>query len=79
MEVIDVVHSLVGPTASSGDSALDEIRLANLEDLQMLVEELVYDLRLASNTYKSPQASSKKIGETAHEFLLDLRKQLPAI
>lgn len=72
-DAAEVVMQLVGPVRAVGDSNVDAHRLANLNHLTEVVDKLVSEIRLAAVSATREEASMKKIGTTAKEFLESLR------
>jgi hypothetical protein len=69
MELHEIVMKLIGPVQPAGDSRLDESRLANMKTLTSLVEELLAEIEFAVPMANREEASMKKIGLCAREFL----------
>ncbi len=74
MTITDVVRELIGPVTATGEHSVDDRRLKNLKELIELVDDLLGDIHEASRAKSRQEASMKKIGETADEFLQKLRE-----
>lgn len=72
MEMIDVVRKLVGEIQPVGESHIDSKRYNNLNEMIELVDYLIADIHSVSNNRKRQEASMKKAGKVAHEFLCEL-------
>ena len=65
----EVVKKLIGPITPLGESYADINRYINLEATITLVDSLLNDIKVASSFSSCQQASMKKIGKRAAEFL----------
>lgn len=74
MNLPEIVMKLVGPVQPSGDSRVDELRLANMKALTALVDELIDEIALAAPCATRHEASMKAIGVHARNFLSDLKE-----
>jgi hypothetical protein len=72
-DVEGVVMALIGPVRAVGESNEDANRLVNLNELTELVDRLLYTIAMAANAANRPEASMKKIGERAREYLEEVR------
>lgn len=72
-DVHDVVMRLVGPVSAVGESNEDARRLVNLNYLTELVDGLLAEIDQAAVAASRPEASMKKIGERAQEYLAEVR------
>jgi hypothetical protein len=73
MDLYEIVMKLVGPVQAIGDSEVDFQRFNNLKKLTILVDQLLFEIGRAAESKDRAQASMKKIGEHAFDFLEDLR------
>ena len=70
----DVVRRLIGRVVPVGDSNLDVERLANMQQLIELAENIIGDISNVADEYKDSYcASEKRIGNLADEFMKDLK------
>lgn len=67
-----IVMKLNGPIQPTGEHGVDEDRFKNLQSLTAVLDDLLYDIRQASRTKRNLQASMKKIGIYAHNFLVNM-------
>jgi len=72
-----VVRKLAGPVRPVGDHGADEARFANLERIIGLVDHLIYDLREVANDAGSHEASVKRAGERARDFIAAIGSEDP--
>ena len=66
----EIVTKLIGPVTATGDSSIDEDRLANLRQLLALADDIIEKIRDASFTRDRQEPSMKKIGGEAYVYLL---------
>ena len=78
MELHEIVMKLVGPVQPSGDSRIDAARLANMETLIALADELIGEISLAAHSATRHEASMKAIGKRARRFLDELATASPS-
>lgn len=71
-DLYDIVMKLNGPIQPTGEHGVDGERFKNLQSLMDLLDDLLYDIRQASRTKRNLQASEKKIGIYAHNFLVNV-------
>lgn len=71
MDLIDVVHKLVGPIEPVGESHTDEQRFENLKVITDLVDTLVWEIDRVSACMGDSRYSMDRAGKFAHEFLAD--------
>jgi hypothetical protein len=76
MELIEIVEKLAGPIHATGSHSEDKTRLASLESLISLTEDIVVKIRQASVAANRPEESMRKIGRRADEFLCELASDL---
>lgn len=69
----DVVMKLIGPVKAVGETNADTSRLVNLNNLTVLVDRLIAVIEDAAEDASRPEASMKKIGQRAREYLDELR------
>lgn len=72
----EIVKRLIGPIIPIGDTNADRDRYKNLEDTIDLVDRLIFDINDAGLSHNRPEASMKKIGETANKYLEDLKDSI---
>jgi len=73
MTPYDVVVKIIGPIRPVGETNTDSDRLSNLQATIDLVDDLLSDIRAVAINDDRPEASMKLAGETAREFLNNLR------
>ena len=78
MSIYDVVVKLVGPVTPIGESKADAERLKNLDVMTDLIDKLLAQVEVAATSATRQEASMKKIGETAAEFVEAVRQSLTA-
>ncbi len=76
IDLLTVVRKLVGPVRPVGETREDEARFANLKQLTQLVDGLVYALDAVAKNIDRPEASVKRAGKHAYDFLNQLRAEL---
>jgi hypothetical protein len=79
MDLYEIVMNLAGPITPTGDHGVDQRRLANLGNITGLVDTLVVDLVHVSDSANRQEASVKKIGEHARDFLSQLSECLTEV
>lgn len=67
--IIEVVDNLVGEVEAVGETWEDKRRLENLKKMIDLSDHLLRQIYEASLTRNRVEASMKKIGETAYDYL----------
>ena len=72
LELHDIVMKLTGPVMPLGETNEDQRRFENLKNLCRLVDHLVYTIDSVITCKDRPEASMKKAGEYADNFLKDL-------
>lgn len=75
-DATDVVQKLIGKTRPVGETNEDGIRLENIKELTLLVEDLVLNLQEAANFAEHHEHSRKEIGTVAKRFLFGLQENL---
>lgn len=71
--IIEVVEKLVGEVEAVGETWEDKRRLENLKKMIDLSDHLLRQIYEASLTRNRVEASMKKIGETAYDYLQSAR------
>lgn len=74
MELRDVVMKLVGPVDAVGETYQDAQRFENLKTLTDLVDRLLYVIDHAASSATREEASMKKIGMYAKNFIDTMRQ-----
>jgi len=74
--VYEVTHRLLGMIEPQGETSIDEVRLQNLEDTIQLTLRLLGDIIQVSQYKNRHEASMKKAGETADNFILEIKEFL---
>jgi len=69
MELIDVIHKLLGPIEPVGETHTDERRFQNLETTITIVDKLLDDLNNVALEADSSEISVRTIGQRARNFL----------
>jgi len=69
----DVIKKLIGPIQPIGESNTDEIRYKNLQETILVVDKLLADIWNVSGDSERVEASIKKAGKTAKQFLQDIK------
>lgn len=69
MEIEDVVMKLVGPVTAVGECNADAVRYENLNELTELIDNLINRVRDAAMDADRHEASMKKIGVSARDYL----------
>lgn len=69
MEIIDIVKKLIGEIEPIGESHEDEKRFENLKVMTKLVDDLLTDIDRVSCDKDRYEASRKKAGKYASDFL----------
>ena len=72
MEIYEVVTKLLGSIKPVGSSEVDNERFENLKQMTALVDKLVSDIDDVAMCEENYQASMKKAGKYASEFLTNL-------
>ena len=72
MELVDVVKKLVGPVRGVGETNADKFRLESMKTLCDLIDDLLLEVRKASNDSDSHMDSVKSIGLYARDFINDI-------
>ena len=75
MNLNDIIDKLIGPVAACGEHSIDLKRHKNLLELIELTEHLVQKLENAAITKDRQEASMRKIGQEASEYLKQLRSK----
>lgn len=68
----DVIKKLLGSIEAVGDANIDEKRYSNLEATIEVTEKLLSDINISSHDADRQEASMKKIGRFAKNFLQDM-------
>ena len=68
----DIIKKLIGSVEPYGDSRIDEQRLENLNDMQILVEQLIRDIKSAASYSDRQEHSMHQIGLQAKMFLQEI-------
>ena len=76
MTPYDVVKKLIGPIEATGEHNSDQRRLHNLETAISVSSMLFVDIYTAARDKDSEEASVKKIGQRADEYLAELHAEL---
>ena len=76
MTHFDIVKKLIGAVEPYGDSRIDEQRLENLNDMQILVEQLIRDIKSVAKYSDRPERSMHQIGLQAKMFLSEIANDL---
>lgn len=71
--VYEVISKLIGDIHAVGETNADNKRLNNLKEQISLIEKLIFDVHLAATTKDRVEASMKKIGTVAFNFLNSLK------
>ena len=71
--IIEVVDNLVGEVEAVGETWEDKRRLDNLKKMIDLSDHLLRQIYEASLTRNRVEATMKKIGETAYDYLQSAR------
>ncbi len=74
MDLHDVVKRLVGPIKAVGETHEDEARFVNLCELTELIDLLLGDISAAAIAATREEASMKKIGVHARDFLHEIKE-----
>lgn len=69
--VYEVTKKLIGPINPIGDSSVDAERLKNLDEMIVLLDQLMFDMRQVAQNATRQEASMKKAGERAKNFIYD--------
>ena len=73
MTLYEVVMKLIGEVDPVGSTEIDNSRYANLKELTLLVDKLVFDIdRIASGNKDRQEFSMRRAGEHCDEFLNSL-------
>lgn len=72
MDHYEIVKKLIGNFQPVGESNEDQIRFERLIETQALVEKLLADILNASYSANRYEASMKKIGSQAKDFLNEI-------
>ena len=75
MDIYDVVKKLTGPISPAGETHLDVDRYENLQEVTELVERLLADIKDVALNKTRQEASMKKAGEYAAEFLDNIEEE----
>lgn len=67
--ILKVTRALIGGTEPYGDSAIDRIRMENLNKLIYVVDELLYDVEKVAVNKGRHEGSMRMMGEKAHKAL----------
>lgn len=67
--ILEVTRTLIGETEPYGDSTIDRNRMANLEKLIYVVDELLYDVEKCAVNKDRHEGSMRVMGEKAHKAL----------
>jgi len=69
-EILKLVHTLIGKTEPVGDTAVDDIRKANVKKLIAIMKELHEDIHYMADKYsKSQYLSEKEIANECNGYL----------
>ena len=68
-----LITTLIGPIEPTGRHEVDENRLENLKHLEAVIEHLLSRVERITEARHRHEASMKKIGETAFQFLQDIQ------
>ncbi len=71
----DLVKRVIGPISPVGESHTDEKRYQNLEHMIEVVNRLLYEIWRVSENKNRVEFSMKKAGQTAYEFLKDVKEE----
>jgi hypothetical protein len=69
MELHEIINKLVGPIDPTGAHSIDEFRIGNLNTMIDLIEDLLCDLRRVAQNHNQNEASVKKAGTVAKDYL----------
>jgi len=72
----DVTQRLCGMIEPQGESSIDEVRFENLKDTIDLTEKLIDDVISVARHKDRAEASMKKAGQKADDFISGLRGRL---
>jgi hypothetical protein len=72
----DIIKKLIGSVEPYGDSKIDEQRLKNLNDMQILVEQLIRDIKSAASYSDRQEHSMQQIGVHAKMFLQEIANDI---
>lgn len=72
----DVIKKMIGEIRPVGESHIDDKRFDNLQETIKLVDELISDIVSVSEYSIRHESSMKKCGDTAKEFILELKETL---
>jgi len=75
VRIHEIVTRLVGPVNAVGETNADVTRYNNLVTLTDLIDHLLQDVRVAAAAANRPEASMRKIGQYAHEFIEEIERQ----
>lgn len=75
MELFEIVKKLNGDVRPIGKSEVDEVRFENLKSLCNLTRELLLEIEVCSQEVSAYQASIKKIGVYADDFLNNIKEE----
>lgn len=74
--VYEIVCRLIGPIEATGDSSMDEERLANLNQVIDVAYKLFWDIVYIARYKENHQSSMQIIGKKADAFLTELKTSL---
>lgn len=74
IDVYEVSKKLIGPVLPVGETHTDERRYENLEKMIELANLLLWDIREVSKNKDRHEASMKKAGTLADEFLNSIKE-----
>ena len=73
-DIQEVVMRLIGPIRPVGETNADNERLANIKVLTNLVDRLLFEIISVAHNADRQEASMKKIGAHARDFLKDVKE-----
>lgn len=73
MELFEIVMKLVGPVQPVGSTEEDAARLSNMKALTELTDRLLSEIAHAALSATRPEASMRKIGQHAIDFMRDVK------
>lgn len=71
----EIVMKLTGPVLPIGETRADEERLANMRTLTELTDLLLYEISAAASFAEREEASMKRVGIAARQFLENIQDQ----
>lgn len=73
-EIQKVLMTLIGPIYPTGSQNFDDMNLCNLRCLIKVMEAMNYEIQKIAEDYNSQEESVRKIGETAKNYIDELKK-----